>query len=213
MAYPTNWPSTVTDLANRVMSLIGEKLTTSDLSAETEFPWTLLSTVLYDTIRDTQTAFPWPELATYTNSLTIDSSFDNSDGAYPYSYRYSLPDDYLRPINEELYSYRIIGAYVYADVSSDLPFHYYKYSETVTAWSGSLYRAIIYRTALAVCMTITQSEKVYERLLAEYEKVVEPECFRVRSYSQEAPNTRRRNRGRYQAVRNGWGHLDGIIFE
>jgi hypothetical protein len=203
MAYPTNWPSTLTDLANRVVSLLGENQTFSDITTDTTDNGVLILRVLYDTIRDTQSAFPWPELATFTNTLTQDTSFDNSDGAYPFSYRYSLPDDYLRPINEELYNYRIIGPYVYADVTSDLNFHYIKYDETVTNWSAALYRAVIYRTAMSVCLTITQSEQIYERLLAEYEKVVEPECYRIRSYSQEHPNTRRRNRGEMSTLRNG----------
>lgn len=203
MAYPTNWPSTLTDLANRIVSLLGEKQTFSDITTDTTDNGTLILRVLYDVIRDTQTAFPWPELATMTTLSTPDATFTDNTG-YPYAYRFALPDDYLRPINEDLYDYRIIGAYVYTNVSSNLTFWYGKYDETVTNWSGSLYRAVIYRAALQVCLTITQSERIYERLLAEYEKVIEPECFRVRSYSQENPNTRTRNRGRMQALRNGY---------
>lgn len=210
MAYPTNWPSDLTDLANRVMSLLGEKQTFTDITTDTTDNGTLVARVLYDTIRDTQTAFPWPELQTMTTIEDADATFTDATG-YPYSHRFSLPDDYLRPVNEELYRYRIIGAYVYADQSSDLPFHYIKYDETVTGWSAALYRAVIYRAALNVCMTITQSEKIYERLLAEYTRVVEPECFRTRSYSQAHPNTRRRNRGRYQNIRNGGSYVDGIF--
>lgn len=209
MAYPTNWPSTLTDLANRVVSLLGEKQTFTDITTDTTDNGILILRVLYDTIRDTQSAFPWPELHTMTTIEDADATFTDSTG-YPFAYRFALPDDYLRPINEELYNYRIIGTYVYADVSSDLTFHYIKYDETVTNWSAALYRAVIYRTALQTCLTITQSERIYDRLLAEYEKVVEPECFRVRSYSQENPNTRHRNRGRMGALRNGYGYPNTI---
>lgn len=203
MARPSNWPTTITDLAKRMMVLLGEIEVFTDITTDTSDNAVLVRTVIYDIILDTQTAFLWPELHTMETIETPDATFDDTTG-YDFSYRYDLPDDYLRPLNEELYDYRIIGKQVYSNTSENLPFHYIKYDETVTNWSGSLYRAILYRLAIAVCLQITQSEIVYERLLAEYEKIIEPECFRIRSYSQEHPNTRRRIRGTYSKTRRGY---------
>lgn len=203
MAYPTNWPQDLTDLANRVMSLLGEIEVFDDIATATSDNGVLVRRVMYDIIRDTQSAFLWPELHTMDTLAAPDATFTDTTG-FDFAYRFSLPDTYLRPINEELYDYRIIGPFVYTDTSADLTLHYGKYEEDVTLWSGSLYRAVLYRLSLAVCLQITQSEPVYERILAEYNTIIEPECFRVQSYSQEHPNTRRRQRGRYAQTRRGY---------
>jgi len=202
MAYPTNWPQNVTDIANRVMSKIGEIERFTDIDTDTSDNAVIVRDALYDTIRDTQSSFQWPELETLSTIATPDATFDNSGGEYPYAYRFSLPDDYLRPINEELYNYKISGDYIYADVTEDLDFHYIAYSETVTDWSAALYRAVLYRTAIEVCLQITQSPDLKQSLLMEFEQIVRPECFRVSSQGMAHPNTRRRQRGVYANTRH-----------
>ena len=102
MAYPTNWPSTLTDLANRIMGLIGEVERFTDITTDTSDNAVLVRGLMYDTIRETQSAFLWPELHTFTKISTPDATFTDNTG-FDYGYRYDLPDDYLRTINEELY--------------------------------------------------------------------------------------------------------------
>ena len=205
MARPTNWPATITDIANRVMVLIGEIKLFSDIETDTTDNGRFIRTALYDAIRTAQSSFPWPELASLDVLATPDETFDNSDGAYELGYRYSLPDDYIRPINEDLYDYRVIGPFVYADIAADLNFHYQRYDETVSLWSGSLCDCVVYRTALASCLAVTQSEEQYRRIMAEYQQRVEPEAFRVSSVSREHPNQIKRGTGTYARTRWGGG--------
>lgn len=205
MARPTNWPASMTDISNRVMVLVGEIKQFANIDTDATDNGRFIRTALYDATRTAQASFPWPELATLATLAIPDATFDNAAGSYPYSRRYALPDDYLRPINEDLYDYRVIGPYVYADLSADLPFHYQRYDEAVALWSGALCDCVVYRTALASCLAITQSEEQYRRIMAEYEGRVEPEAYRVASVSRENPNQIQRGSGVYARTRWGGG--------
>ena len=184
------------------MTLIGEVKRFTNIATDTTNNADFVRSVLYDTIRDTQAAFPWPELASFTTIATPDATFTDTTG-YEFSYRFALPDDYLVPINEQLYDYRVIGPYVYADTSEDLPFHYQRYDETVTLWSSALYRAIVYRVAMSVCGSITLGDIAFKRIYAEYKDNVEPECYRIASVSREWPNQLQRGQGTLSQTRRG----------
>lgn len=210
MAIPANWPQDVTDLANRAMQKLGEKERFTDIATATTDNAETIQECLYDVIRDAQMSFPWPELETFTEISTADATFTDTTG-YAFSYRFALPDDYLRPLNEELYQYQIRGAYVYANLSEDLPFHYIRYDEDVSLWSPSMFKVIMYRLAAELCLPITQSPEILGTIEVLREKA-ESEAKRLKSYGQKWPNQRRRRRGELSRLRSGiYGNDSGFL--
>jgi hypothetical protein len=212
MAIPANWPSTIEELANDTMDLLGEDQTFSDLSADTTDNGLILKRMIYRIMREVQAEFPWPELRELSVIATPDATFDNNGGEYDYSYRFSLPTDYLRPFNAELYNYDIIGPFVYTNVSEDLKFHYIKYSETISEWSPQLYQVIMYQLAITSCLQITQSKSLRDELTAHYEKKILPKAKGIKSQSQRHPNQRRRVTGWYSNARRNAGGESGFTY-
>jgi hypothetical protein len=205
MAIPANWPQDLTALANRAMQKIGEPQVFTDIATDTTDNGITIQTCLYDVIRDAQTSFLWPELETLSVITTPDAAFTDTT-AYDYSYRYSLPSDYLRPMNERLYDYRISGPYVYATVSSDLDFHYLKYSEDVTEWSPQLFKVILWRLSEEIVLPITMNEPKYAEIVIQRERA-EDEARRIASYNRKFPNRRLHRQGGIARTRAG-GYLN-----
>jgi len=212
MAAPANWPSTIEELANDTMDLLGEDQIFTDLSADTTDNGLILKRMVYRIMREVQAEFPWPELRAFSTIETPDATFDNNAGAYDYSYRFSLPDDYLRPFNAELYNYDIIGQFVYANVPEDLKFHYIKYTETISEWSSQLYQVIMYQLAIMSCLQISQSKDLKNELTVYYEAKVLPKAKAVKSQSQRHPNQRNRVTGNYSNSRRNAGGESGFIY-
>ncbi len=211
MPNPANWPSTIEELANDTMDLLGEDQLFTDLSADTTDNGKILNRMIYRVIREVQSEFPWPELRAFEVLTTPDPTFDNNDGSYDFSYRYDRPDDYLRPFNAELYNYDMIGAFVYSNVSEELRFHYIKYTETITEWSTQLYQTILYQLAIMACLPITQSKDLKNELTGYYELKVLPGAKAIKSQSQRHPNQRRRVTGIYGNSRRNSGGESGFI--
>ena len=210
MAIPANLPQDLTDLANRVMQKIGEVERFDDITTATTAYAVIVQDCLYDVIRDAQISFPWVELETFL-LIETPEDFEDTTG-YEFSYRYALPDNYLRPLNEELYSYRRRGELVYADQAEDLPFHYIRYDEDVTKWSAQLFKVVLFRVAEEVVLPITQSPELLAGIVVLREKA-ENEARRLASYNQRYPNQRNRARGQLSRLRRGYGtnSLHGIF--
>lgn len=211
MTIPANLPQDLTALANRVMQKIGEVERFDDIAtSETDYG-IVIKDALYDVIRDAQISFPWVELATYLVIAEADDTFTDTTG-FGLPYRYSIPEDFLRPLNEELYSYRHQGEFIYANLPEDLPFHYIRYDEDVTKWSGQQFKVITYRLAEEVVMPITQSPELLGQIVALKDKA-EAEARRIASYNQRYPNERRRRRGQLGKIRaESWGAYGGNYF-
>jgi hypothetical protein len=185
------------------MQKIGETERFTDIATSTTDYGIVIQDAIYDVIRDAQISFPWVELDTYLLIATADPTFTDPLG-FGFSYRYEIPEDYLRPLNEELYSYRRQGDFIYANLPEDLPFHYIRYEEDVTKWSGQQFKVILYRLAEEVVMPITQSPELLGQIVALKERA-EAEARRLGSYNQRYPNERRRRRGQLSQLRAGYG--------
>ena len=209
---PANWPGTLTELANDVMDLYGEDQVFTDIATDTTDNGKILNRMMYRIIRENQAEFVWPELRELATIATPDPTFDNVGGEYPYGYRYDLPEDYLRPFNEHLYLYEIIGQQIYANVTEDLPFHYIKYTEDVGVWSPQLYQVIMYQLAIASCLQVTQAPALKNDLLTYFELNILPNAKRIKSSSQRYPNKRHRIVGNYSKARRNYGGESGFIY-
>lgn len=208
---PANWPSTLTELANDVMDLYGEDQLFTDILTDTTDNGKILRRMMYRIIRECQAEFVWPELRALATIADPDAGFDNSGGEYPFTYRYDLPEDYLRPYNEHLYEYEIIGQYIYANVAENLDFHYIKYTETVSDWSPQLYQVILYKLAHASCLQITQAQQLKNDIYAEFKSDVLPNAKRIKSSSQKYPNKRHRIQGNYSKSRRNFSGESGFF--
>lgn len=208
---PANWPSTIEELANDTMDLLGEDQLFTDLSTDTTDNGKIIKRMVYRIMREVQAEFPWPELRELATIDPPDATFENA-GEYDYNYRYALPEDYLRPFNAERYNYEILGQFVYANITEDLDFHYIKYTETITDWSPQLYQTILHQLAIASCLQITQSKELKAELLSYYELKVLPGAKAIKSQSQRNPNQRRRITGHYSNARRNSGGSSGFIY-
>lgn len=208
---PANWPTTLNDLSNDAMDLLGEDQQFTDISTDTSDNGKIINRMIYRIIRENQAEFPWPELRAFESITTPDASYDNTTQESIFSYRYALPDDYLRPFNEELYRYEIKGQFVYSNIDQDLGFHYVKYTEEVPEWSPQLYQVIMYQLAIAACIQITQAPNLKGELLAYYEAKVLPGAKAIKSQSQRYPNRTQRMSGAYSRTRSNWCVGNGFI--
>jgi hypothetical protein len=192
MAAPPTFISTLTELANQSLGMIGiaQKDFLADVATDTGVIAEKVQLYIYTVIRTTIGQLRPEELisrvilATPADDLTEDLEYD-------WGYRYTLPDDYVGTLwfddgNDHL----VEGGYVYCNVPENYIFNYIKYSIDPSEWSGELLEVMRYRISQAICIPITENEVKYEALLAEIKRVVEPTCERIMSYGKKVPNNR-----------------------
>ena len=203
MAHPANWPSTITALANRSMAKIGANVRFNDVESDVHPHAQIVRDSLYDAIREMQSEYRWIELKTPAVLSTPDAGYESGsvDG---WSYRYVLPDDFLRPLQDMDFEYELFGAFIYCDVAENIKLRYIRYSEDVAEWSSSLYKAVVYGLAMEISLPITQTDVIANGLKAEYENWVAPLLRRIQSYSHKKPNVRARRVSTLGALRRGY---------
>lgn len=203
MAKPATFVSTLTEAANLSLAIIGEasKDLLVDIDTDTTKNSDWVRQFIYITIRDVQSEFRWDELITRV-ILTTPEDLTAND-AYDWGYRYALPDDYLIPLWYDESDHEIESGYVYCNTEDDYRFHYVKYSIDPSEWSSHLLSVVKHRTAMAICVPITENETKYEALLTEYERIVLPRAERMSSYGKKVPNNRRKRSSWSRTRSNG----------
>lgn len=204
MAKPATFVSTLTEVANLALSIIGEapKDQLTDIDTDTGIIADSVRQFIYVTIRDLQSEFRWEELITRVILTTPDDLTAND--AYTWGYRYTLPNDYLIPLWYDESNHEIEGGFVYCDTEDDYRFSYVKYSIDPVEWTSHLLSVVKHRTAMAICVPITENETKYEALLTEYERIVLPRAERMASYGKKVPNSRYK--------RLGWATTRGMRY-
>jgi hypothetical protein len=192
MALPATFTDTLTELANLALEDIGEApkdfLTDPVFDDNTGLVAEVVQRHMYVVIREAETDYTWdallkPVILTSPEDLTEDET-------YVWGYRYPLPDDFLRPIFDESFSYEIEGGFIYCDVMDDLRFKYHRYSIDPAEWPSTLLAVVRGKLGIAICMPITENEKKLEQIIALFERLVLPRAQRVDAYGKKRPNSR-----------------------
>lgn len=200
MAKPETFIATLTEIANNSLGMIGyaEKDMLTDVDTDTGLIAEKMRRFLYQTIRTVIGQLRPEELIVRTTLTTPDDLTANLN--YDWSYRYTLPDDYVGTLWYDETDHLVEGGYVYCNSADNYVFKYIKYSIDPSEWSGELIEVMRYRIAQSTCIPLTGSETKYEALLNEIKRVVEPICERIMSYGKKVPNNRRK-RYRYSYTR------------
>lgn len=189
MAKPPTFITTLTGIANISLSMLGEKFNTQliDIATDTGDLAKLVNQFIYPAIRDVQFQFRWDELVTRVVLTSPDDMTGNP--AYPWGYRYALPDDYLTPAWQDQVDYEIEGGFVYCNWSDNYVFPYHKYSIDPAEWTSGLLEVVKCRLAISLCMPLTENQIKYDNLLTELERIILPRDERVSSYGKKHPNS------------------------
>lgn len=200
MAKPPTFTSTLEEVANLALGMIGEakKDYIEDLDTVDTVIGDAVLQHIYVVIRDVQSEFRWEELITRELLTTPEDITDNQ--AYDWAYRYALPDNYLMPLWYDETDHVIEGGYVYCDTPDDYRFHYVGYSIDPLVWSPQLLVTIKHRLAMALTVPLGDDAGTYTQLLTEYERIILPRAERLSSYAKVVPN-KRRSRGRTASIR------------
>lgn len=203
MAKPESFISTLTELVNQSLGMIG--IAKGDLLTDIDTDDSVIADkvrlYVYTVIRTVIGQLRPEELISRVVLTTPEDIAE--DAEYDYSYRYTLPDDYIGTLWYDETDHLVEGGYVYNDYIDDYVFRYIKYSVAPSDWSGELLEVMRYRIAQAICIPITDNEVKYEALLSESKRVVEPICERIMSYGKKYPNTRYK--------RHSWSRIRGRI--
>lgn len=189
MAKPATFISTLTELVNQSLGMIGvgEQDLLSDVDTDTTVTANKVKLYLYTVIRTVIGQLRPEELVKRVTLTTPDDITEDLE--YDYGYRYALPDDYIGTLWYDEDCHMVEGGYVYNDYIDDYVFRYIKYSIDPSEWSGELLEVMRYRIALAICIPITDNEVKYDALLTESKRVIEPISERIMSYGKKYPNS------------------------
>ena len=189
MAKPATFISTLTELVNQSLGMIGyaEKDLLTDVALDTSVLAVKVRLYLYTVLRTVIGQLRPEELITRTILTTPEDI--TADARYDYGYRYVLPDDYIGTLWTDEENYTVESGYVYCDWPDDFNFGYIKYSIDPSEWSGELLEVMRYRIAQTICIPCTDNEVKYDALLTESKRVVEPICERIMSYGKKYPNS------------------------
>lgn len=184
--------STLTDVANRVLGLLGEEPVTDIASPDTG-AGIKLNVHLLDSIDEVQGSFYWQELIRY-ESITADAT-DHFDGRK----RYALPNNCLRPLGVRYTSAGQLPATTYTQIveysdeyytiennwlityaqSADIG--YIVRSDDPTEWTPELLNCIVHCAAVNSGQSITDSPQIVRNILEKYEQLVMPRARRLQS--------------------------------
>ena len=191
MAKPETFVSTLTELVNQSLSMIGVAQVDllANLDTDTGPIAEKCRLFVYSTIR-TIIGQLRPEELIWRVVLETPEGDITEDTQYDYGYRYLLPDDYIGALWSDVDTHRIESGHVYCNVIENYVFRYIKYSIDPAEWSGEVLEVMRYRIAQSICIPITDNEVKYEALLNEAKRVIEPICERIMSYGKIYPNNR-----------------------
>lgn len=183
--------STLTDVLNRSLGLLGADDVTDYASPDTEAgrklkPWVL------ESIDEVQGSFLWQEIMTTTNIAK-----DGTD-AYDGRSRFALPANCLRPLgfrhpttvlpetaftqafNLEENEYEIEGNWLFA-YGDEIDLVYNKREDDPTNWTAELGRCIYHAIAVNGGQHVTSDARIVQNVLEKYERLVRPRARLLQS--------------------------------
>lgn len=186
--------TTITDIANLALSLLGEDAVADIASPETE-AGEKLSRWLYQAIDEVESEYLWRELQTHAADVTADAT-DHYDGRK----RYALPTDCLRPLGFKItddssalnplvrqiggyddLQYEVCGDFLVTNMDSTIDIIYVKRSDTPTEWTPELERCVAYNAAIKAGQNITSDFGIVKNLIVYYQTRIEPKARRLQS--------------------------------
>jgi hypothetical protein len=191
--------STLTDVTNRALGLLGEDPITDYAAPDTDAgvkvkPWVL------ETIDEVQSSFLWQEIFTST-SISKDAT-DAHDGRQ----RYALPANCLRPLGfrnsltglaETVLThslraagnaYDVEGNYLLTSGGDTIDLVYNKREDDPTKWTAELGRCIYHAIAVNAGQSVTSDSRIVMNILEKYEKLVRPRARLLQSRYKSNPD-------------------------
>lgn len=187
--------TTITDIANLALSLLGEDAVTDIADPDTE-AGVKLKRWLYQSIDEVQSEYLWRELKTHVADVTPDAT-DHYDGRK----RYALPSDCLRPLGFKItddssalnplvrqiggyddLEYEICGDFLITNMDSTIDIIYIQRNDTPTSWTPELERCVAYNVAIKTGQNITSDMGVVKNLIVYYQTRIEPKARRLQSH-------------------------------
>ncbi len=185
--------ATLTDIANKVLHLLGEDSVT-DISSPDTAAGKKLAVFLYDSIDEVQGSFYWHELIA-TEEITADAT-DHFDGRK----RYALPANCLRPLGvrdgagvtdlpettltrmaHEGADFYDVEANWLLTYGSEVEILYIKREDDPTQWTAELQNCVIHAAAANSAQAITDDPNITRNALEKYERLVRPRARRLQS--------------------------------
>jgi len=175
--------ASLTDIANRALSLLGQAAIVSlnDKTPESEEIRRVLPFVLDSVYR----MYPWNCLSKRVVLAPL-----TTPPVSTYSYAYRLPSDCLRVLEVEMDShtkYRVEGRDLLCNAADEVRLRYVQYTEDPNLLDGLLREVIAYYIAVSLCERITQSNNKADLMRRGFNEVLR---YAVRADSQENPPVR-----------------------
>lgn len=184
--------STITDVANRVLGLLGERPVT-DITTPDTTGGEKLKVHLYDSIDEVQGSFYWQELIRY-ETITADATDHYDDRK-----RYALPANCLRPLGVRGQGFNSFPSTTYSQLilddaeaysiennwlltyAEEVDIGYIVRSDDPTEWTPELLNCIVHCAAVNAGQAITDSPQIVVNILQKYEQLVMPRARRLQS--------------------------------
>lgn len=191
-------PQDKTAVANLAFAVLGES-PIDDIESSTDPAAINARAVMDQAILEVQADFAWTELKTVAQ-IEADEDFERSGEAY--EYRFSLPDDFIRPckdVNENTVTdtlgnpvrHYFQGGYLYAAVNK-IHLNYIRESDDPAEWWPWLTRSIYHHMAILLAPARNKSATLVDRLIQVFEQIVRK---RMRHQSGRYSGVQRRRDG------------------
>lgn len=202
-------PASKTNIANLALAVIGES-PISNIDSTTDPAAINAKAVIDQAILEVQADYPWQELKTVVK-LSADDDFEQA--GEPYAYRFTLPDDFVRPckdVNDQVVTdtsgnavrHYFMGGTLYA-AGTPVHLNYIRESDNPAEWWPWLTSAVYHRLAILLAPARNKSATLVDRLIQIFEQIVRKR-MRHQSGKYSGANRMRRGGNSYDEAGRGY---------